>query len=113
VDGARRGRRRLDRLGQDSAGLPFLGWNTEHGDLRVAPFVGVHALQVLLLPPFALTGLLGHRLHAGPRLHVVVLGAAAGLLQAVTVPVHERSPRRRRSDSPVLDATRATAGTDR
>ena len=37
-------------------GLPITGWSADHGDLRIAHFVGLHAMQALLLGWWLTTG---------------------------------------------------------
>lgn len=59
-----------------SGGLPFLGWNTQHGDLRVAHFIGMHALQGLPLLALALRGLAGDTVPEDTRVRVVLTCAA-------------------------------------
>jgi hypothetical protein len=60
-------------------GLPVTGWSTEHGDIRVPHFVGLHAWQVL--PLFALLAL--GRLDERRRVQATI--AAAGVYAVVFV----------------------------
>jgi uncharacterized membrane protein len=59
-----------------TGGLFFLGWNSEHGDLRVSHFIGMHALQVLPLLAILLRRVFGPRWGEATRVHVVMLVAA-------------------------------------
>lgn len=69
------------------AGLPFVGWSTTGGDLRIGHFIGMHGLQalpllamVLALPAFR------RRLGDRTRLEVVLLAAGPyGDVVALTI----------------------------
>ena len=55
-------------------GIPGTGWSTERGDLRVPHFVGLHALQALLLIAFGLRRL---RLPADAQARLIVTAAGS------------------------------------
>src|SRR5258705_73246 len=58
------------------SGVQLVGWSTTGGDLRVAHFVGLHALQMLPLAGWLLSRSRARRLGAGHRL---ALAWTAGL----------------------------------
>ncbi len=59
------------------AGLPFLNWSTEAGDLRIGHFVGMHALQVI--PFLALVIMRRRKLTEKQQINLVFIASAAYL----------------------------------
>lgn len=62
--------------GDGGPGLPFLGWSTVAGDLRVAHFVGLHGLQVVPLVAFFVTRRLRNATKGTQTALVTVAGMA-------------------------------------
>ncbi|HEV2801178.1 MAG TPA: hypothetical protein VGW12_11815 [Pyrinomonadaceae bacterium] len=56
------------------AGLPFVNWSTRAGDLRVAHFLGFHALQILPLAGYSFARWQGSAVRRHAVLCVVALG---------------------------------------
>lgn len=67
------------------AGLPFLGWSTTHGDLRIGHFVGLHGLQIIPLLGFFLMLRREPWLTERRKVLLVVIGATGYLSLAVLV----------------------------
>jgi hypothetical protein len=67
-------------------GLPILGWSTEHGDLRIGHFFGLHALQAIPLLGLAISRRRETWLTDAHRITLVAIGALTyvGWLALVT-----------------------------
>jgi hypothetical protein len=67
-------------------GLPLTGWSADHGDLRIAHFLGLHAMQILLLGWF----LVRRRANWQPRKQLrLIVTLAVALAGAFAVLLHQ------------------------
>ncbi|MFT4284366.1 MAG: hypothetical protein QM598_05970 [Protaetiibacter sp.] len=90
-------------------GIPVLGWSTEHGDLRIPHFVGMHALQLIPLA-LVLVELASPRVAAfrSPRTRVGLVWTVAGAYAATVALVTWQALRGQSIAAP--DALTLTAG---
>ena len=65
------------------AGLPVFNWSTQYGDLRIAHFFGIHALQLLSLAGFYLfkskKGIIGFAAVYGAVVILLLVNALRGI----------------------------------
>ena len=55
-------------------GLPFTGWSTEGGDLRIAHFIGLHALQFMPVLGLVVNQVWGKRVKVRGRTRLIFIG---------------------------------------
>jgi len=65
------------------AGLPGVGWSTEHGDLRIPHFLGLHGLQIL--PLFGWLRLRRRGVHVDYKESALAFAAAASYVGLVSI----------------------------
>ena len=67
-------------VASDADGLPFFGWSRTGGDLRVAHFIGLHAIQILPLTAWALSACYGaERCWTMVKITAILMVAITGL----------------------------------
>jgi hypothetical protein len=76
----------VNAIQDGGAGLPFLGWSTDHGDLRIGHFIGMHGLQIIPLLGIFLMRRRSKWLTENHRVGLVFIAAIgyAGLVGLVT-----------------------------
>ena len=71
-------------VGPQAGGLPLFGWNRAGGDLRIAHFVGIHAMQAIPIAAALVAGL-------GPRLRWTAVVGGAALYVALSLALYAQA----------------------